>query len=612
MHDLEEHAQASSNSAVLSSVQETRLALEKLVQKMDNLEAGFDRIAERSRRLLVLSLLIAFSCEYLQCFPHLGYQRLEGNVCFMFYFIFVIISFGCVAHDIDILVTEADEMAFQELSEQVHNTEEARVHLEQTLQQERATFQAETHRLHKDVDKAELVAQSERERADALERELHQAKAQIESEVSVRRILERRNAELAQDMEGQRRERAKALGDATSQARVADALRQELAQVRVEAEEVNALEARNTAKVNQLLEEQLVTLRDLEEARLRGEDLENQIRTVRAENDEVHRMLKGSDMEKDRLLRIQATEHDRTLRDHIAEADGDRAVLEHQFSELRAQLEDANRQLKEAHANVDLTNADAMGLREELQRVELELREARHAERLLVEELAAGRVSQCDFEQSLEGSGRLLAQMLDAAIAFRNAHSKALSMVRAYTTHPNVKQGQGQSQSQSSHSHLVESAFSPPIALRHDVIAEEPSPIDPSDPVGALELLRAFDHDHFLDSVAKTGTVIRKWQKQCKEYRERAKGKISFRNFAKGDLALFLPTRNSVSKPWAAFNGECPFSLAQCLSYHVRSVISPLFPFGDRAFSGTIEDTRMDSCSDYVHHRARGRPKGKD
>jgi autophagy-related protein 11 len=102
---------------------------------------------------------------------------------------------------------------------------------------------------------------------------------------------------------------------------------------------------------------------------------------------------------------------------------------------------------------------------------------------------------------------------------------------------------------------MAESGFS--SSMRHSIIShlDEPSPIDPSDPATALEALRAFDHDHFLEAITKTGSTIRKWQKQCKEYRERAKAKISFRNFAKGDLALFLPTRNSVSKPWAAFNG---------------------------------------------------------
>lgn len=498
-------------------------------------------------------------------------------------------------------------MAFQELSEQLRDAEEAKQRLEQAIQQERTTFQADTNRLTKSVENADRATQSERERADALERELHQAKAQIESEVSVRRILERRNEELAQDVEAQRRERVKALTDATEQARVADALRQELAHVRSQAEEVTALEAKNAVKVNQLLEEQTVTLRNLEEARSRGEDLESQIRTARTENDEVHRMLKESDMERDRLLRVQATEHDRMLRDHIAEADGDRAVLEHQFSELREQLEDANRQLKDAQANAEMTNADAMSLREELQRVEHELREARHTERLLLGDVETGRISHSDLEQNLENNSRLLAQMLDVAIAFRNVHSKSLSMVRAYTTHPNVKQGQSQNNPP------LESAFSPPPPLRHDVIAEEPSPIDPSDPVSALELLRAYDHDHFLDAVSKTGTVIRKWQKQCKEYRERSKGKISFRNFAKGDLALFLPTRNSVSKPWAAFNGECfDVQWAMTIRRHSISVVSPLLPFSDGTSSGTVEDTRMDRRSDYIYHRASGRSKGKE
>ncbi|KAF9239828.1 putative peripheral membrane protein [Melanogaster broomeanus] len=443
VHDLEDYARSSPDPAALGSVQEARFALEKLVQRMDNLEAGFDRIAERS--LLSASRLSA--------------SRRRP-------------------------VTEADELVFQELSEQLRKAEEAKVNQEKSMQQERTAFQAEIHRLNADLQNAQLSSNSERERADALERELHQARAQIESEGAARRILERRNGELAQDLESQRRERAKALADATEQAKVADTLRQELAQVRAQTEEVKALEARNAANVAQLLEDQTATLRNLEEARSRGEDLEVQIRIARAENDQ-------SDMEKDRLLRAQATEHD--------QADGDRAVLEHQFSELREQLEGVKRQLKEAHSNVELTNADAMGLREELQ--------PRHVERLLRDDLAAGRASQSDFEQSLENSARLLAQMLDA-----------LSMAQAYTIHPNVKQGQNNQS-------MVESAFPP--TLRHD---------------------RSII-DHFLDAIAKTGTIIRKWQKQCKEYRERAKGKISFRNFAKGDLALFLPTSKLFSFP---------------------------------------------------------------
>jgi autophagy-related protein 11 len=390
-----------------------------------------------------------------------------------------------------------------------------------------------------------------------LEGDLHHACSQVDSEVTARRIMEERHTELLSDIDSQRQAHSEALRDATEQTRTAEVLRQELATARAQFEEVKELESRNARTAARLLEDQARTLRNLEEARARGEDLESQIHAARTESDEMNRALKDAAKEKDRLLRLQASEHDRLLRDHIAEADGDRAVLEHQFSELKAVLEDTERQLKDARAQSEITDADAVGLREELQRVEHELREARHIERVLRDDLKAGRASQSDFEQRLENSSRLIAQILDVALAFRGSHVKALATAQAMSLHPSSASKQSQSQN------LGDSLFSS-SGIRHSPNTigqpDEPSPIDPSDPTGALEILRAFDHDHFLETIAKTGSTIRKWQKQCKEYRERAKGKISFRNFAKGDLALFLPTRNSVSKPWAAFNGMSAFS----------------------------------------------------
>ena len=89
--------------------------------------------------------------------------------------------------------------------------------------------------------------------------------------------------------------------------------------------------------------------------------------------------------------------------------------------------------------------------------------------------------------------------------------------------------------------------------------AEPPPPpstkLDLSDPIRAITVLRSFDHDGLLAAIAKSESTIRKWQKHCKKYRESAKNKISYRDFVVGDLALFLPTRNSPLRPWAAFNG---------------------------------------------------------
>ncbi|KAF5381358.1 hypothetical protein D9615_008323 [Tricholomella constricta] len=516
LDDLEHSSQSSGDAAAVRAVRECRAALDKLVVKMDGLEPGFDRIAERS-------LLSA---------SRVSVSRRRS--------------------------IEAEQQAYQDVVEQLRSAQDLKAHQESIFQEERRVLQSDIHKLKAKLSETESTASGEQERSDRLERELHHVKAQLESELTARRIVEQRNAELQLDIEQQRSELAKALSDATEQSRVAENLRQELTQVQADFEDVKALETRNAEKVNNLLEEQAANLRNLEGARARGEDLEAQIQALRAESEEVHTALKDSKEEKDRLLRAQASEHERIIRDHLAEADGDRAVLERQFFELKAVQEHADHQLKNLRAEVEIANADAVGLREELQRVEHELREARHVERLLRDDLRAGQASQSDFEQRLEDGSRLIAQILDVAISFRNSHVKALHSAQVMVAHPSASKQS---------INLADSMFS--TGMRHSIIGQldEPSPIDPSDPATALETLRAFDHDHFLEAITKTGSTIRKWQKQCKEYRERAKGKISFRNFAKGDLALFLPTRNSVSKPWAAFNVSFPHYFLQATGH---------------------------------------------
>lgn len=52
MDDLEKYALSCNDAIALRAVQECRIAMEKLIAKMDNLESGFDKIAERSRKLL--------------------------------------------------------------------------------------------------------------------------------------------------------------------------------------------------------------------------------------------------------------------------------------------------------------------------------------------------------------------------------------------------------------------------------------------------------------------------------------------------------------------------------------------------------------------------------
>lgn len=84
-----------------------------------------------------------------------------------------------------------------------------------------------------------------------------------------------------------------------------------------------------------------------------------------------------------------------------------------------------------------------------------------------------------------------------------------------------------------------------------------------------LNSIGMFDLDTFSDAIVKrvkeAEHMARRWQKEAKSYREKshryhaeAHDKIAFKSFKEGDLALFLPTRNQATRPWAAFNVGAP------------------------------------------------------
>ena len=124
------------------------------------------------------------------------------------------------------------------------------------------------------------------------------------------------------------------------------------------------------------------------------------------------------------------------------------------------------------------------------------------------ENLRAGGTSQADFEHRLVESKRFVALMLDVALAFRDARVEAPSNVHIMIAHPGNRSAAAANLGDSAHSHS-----------RQGIVAHsgQPAPIDPPDPVAALEAVRAFDHDHLLETNAKVGSTIGNWQKQCKD-----------------------------------------------------------------------------------------------
>ena len=84
-----------------------------------------------------------------------------------------------------------------------------------------------------------------------------------------------------------------------------------------------------------------------------------------------------------------------------------------------------------------------------------------------------------------------------------------------------------------------------------------------------LSAIERFDLGTFSEAITKRMRDVehtaRKWQREARAYRDKsyrafdeAREKIAYRGFKEGDLALFLPTRNQATKPWAAFNIGAP------------------------------------------------------
>ena len=84
-----------------------------------------------------------------------------------------------------------------------------------------------------------------------------------------------------------------------------------------------------------------------------------------------------------------------------------------------------------------------------------------------------------------------------------------------------------------------------------------------------LAKLDQFSLTTFSEAVIKLRRDVewtgKKWKMEARNYRDKfhraqaeAHDKIAFRSFKEGDLALFLPTRNQATRPWAAFNVNAP------------------------------------------------------
>ncbi|KAG8716039.1 oligomeric, coiled-coil, peripheral membrane protein [Ceratobasidium sp. 423] len=429
---------------VSNPTSEARLAFERLIAKLDNLESDFDRLAERA----VLSTSRIYQSR----------RQLTS-----------------------------DQSTMHEVIEQLRETQAAKIEQDIAFQRETAALKAEIERLKQEA----AGASAGKQRLERLEIELDVNRAKHATELATRQGLEQR----LKDSE-----------------RARNALQHEVDQLRAGAQ-ANDIAKQDAGKIN-MLEEQRAELEvTLDRLQIQNRRLEEDLELMRREKDDLNQIIR----DKDAILKEQVSAAERSLRDHIAETDGDRAVLEQQVAELRHALDNHN------STEIQKLQLQVSRLEEDKQQLEATL------------------------STSNETTTKLAAATHDLYTSQTQALLVAQNLLKASRANSNGLDG---NPNQSLEAPL------PPTAT-----IEIPAPLpdfDPDHPQATIDALTTLDPKVIEEAVAKIGTNARKYLKLSKEYRERSKSKITFRNFARGDLALFLPTRNSIAKPWAAFNVAFP------------------------------------------------------
>ncbi|WWD21963.1 hypothetical protein CI109_106451 [Kwoniella shandongensis] len=396
-----------------------------------------------------------------------------------------------------------------------------------TLQTRQAELQDELVRLRTDLSEEMLARQALSAELEERAREQDDRTRNVEDQTELITTLQ---AEIAQE-----KDRAIDLG-----VRLQEAL--------LDVDGLKSAEQTLIAQLQELQEERTRSLQSLGEAQLSTHNLESQLAGVRAELEATSKQLVKAQWDRDTALRNQSAEAERMMRDHIAEADGDRAVLEHQNLTLTKQLDDFKVEMNEklaAARNTAIRQAD--GLKAELSFTKAQLREAQRKETVLSDELAMAKDTAMAMSQKEIHQSDVARDAVALSSKYLETCQRLLNAINMSTTiSGSMQNNRSRSPPQTQNAASAALSMSSKDEMRESVL------------VRSLATAQGFDLVGFAEAVTRTIGLVKKWSKSCRQFRDLARNKISFANFTKGDLALFLPTRNAAARSWAAFNISAP------------------------------------------------------
>jgi autophagy-related protein 11 len=208
------------------------------------------------------------------------------------------------------------------------------------------------------------------------------------------------------------------------------------------------------------------------------------------------------------------------MRDHIAESDGDRAVLEHQTLTLTKQLEELRVASDERLGTAkNFALRESNGLKAELSLTKAQLKDVQRREMKLVDELAMAKDNAAAMTSE---KGYQLDVSRDAVALVAKYHEACSRLQNLINTSSTI-------------SGAASTLVNKVAAVEGERIVSDD--LRESTFIKSLESASNFDLGLFGEAVQKTVNLVKKFSRSCKIYRDSARNKISFANFGKGDLA---------------------------------------------------------------------------
>ncbi|KAM0787747.1 hypothetical protein ACM66B_003804 [Microbotryomycetes sp. NB124-2] len=396
--------------------------------------------------------------------------------------------------------------------------------LVQELESERSARAEEAARLSSRNDELSTRQEREAQELDELRRQLERARTEVAKARSEREQEQETHQRAITQLVAQH-EKALAYSESTGQdyARQLKDVASRLSEVQVE----NARVSGETAKAKSLVQ-------DLQAAVESAQSLQ-------------------------RNASAQLAEKERELRDLRGEAELERAVLEKEIAESRAALSKLDADVCTVKNRNNTLEDIAAGLRSQVARLE----------KTLVEKEAASHSLRDSFQDAQFAREAELRQVKAEAEEMASLARKALRVAGMRKIEAKrVAEVLSTMPTRAEETTTDDKAQAASVSTHKADTDSEPD-FDAADLKDLLEHVSDYDVQDLTEAVRgkieHLTAAIKKYIKEARGYRDRAQkvtasgvDKIAFRNFTKGDLALFLPTRNSEVPVWAAFNVSFP------------------------------------------------------